>query len=256
MNFMADNDLIATGGLIDKITVADIEDCQKIAAQSRLGFDFTAQMPDEKIKSRKIRNIKEFPYREDILSHWDLTLQFVTEWTDVVYKTDADVAADEQLQAWAKEITEFGKLKGFPARITSKFQLARLLAMTIVTASAQHAAVNFSQGKYESFIPIMGLGLWGPLVFDRRASASDFERLIAPVPIAQKMLNLATLLSGVNIQRLGEGYEFDNPLLDQVLTRYRYRLDKMEATINLRNTGRKFVYEFLLPSNVPRAISI
>ena len=48
--------------------------------------------------------LSDYPYRDDALLVWDAVRGFVSEYLDLYYVTDQDVANDPELQAWLQEI--------------------------------------------------------------------------------------------------------------------------------------------------------
>ena len=123
-----------------------------------LAFDFYKQMPPTEFASRGVSDpnvLPEYPYRDDALLIWQALLDWATNYVGVYYLSDADVTGDTELAAWTTEIASSGKILGFKP-ITSRGQLAQVVAMIMFTASAQHAAVNFPQSQFMIYQPEIG----------------------------------------------------------------------------------------------------
>jgi arachidonate 15-lipoxygenase len=107
--------------------------------------------------------LPNYPYRDDALLYWKAIHKWVTDYIDTYYHAESDVVGDVELQRWATEIvsSEGGRIRGMSA-INSKEYLAEVLTMVIYTASVQHAAVNFPQWDYMSYVPNMPLAGYAP----------------------------------------------------------------------------------------------
>lgn len=72
----------------------------------------------------KLRN---FPFYEDALVVYTSIEKFFTAFVGAYYKTDADVKADSEIQAWAKEANGDAKAIDFPTSIDTKASLVAIL---------------------------------------------------------------------------------------------------------------------------------
>uniref|UniRef100_A0A671YQF7 Arachidonate 5-lipoxygenase b, tandem duplicate 2 n=1 Tax=Sparus aurata TaxID=8175 RepID=A0A671YQF7_SPAAU len=74
---------------------------------------------------------------------------FVSDVVHIYYTSDEAVQADEEIQAFIKDVCSFGMQDfdhcEFPKSVKSREELAEYLTVIVFTASAQHAAVNFGQ---------------------------------------------------------------------------------------------------------------
>jgi arachidonate 5-lipoxygenase len=67
------------------------------------------------------------------------------------------VAADQELQAWALDLSQKGFSgldRGFPSSIQSIDKLCEICTTCIFTVSVQHAALNFYQFESFAFVPV------------------------------------------------------------------------------------------------------
>jgi arachidonate 15-lipoxygenase len=48
--------------------------------------------------------LKDYPFAEDGLAIYDIMHQWMREYVNIYYKSDANVTADVELQAWWKEV--------------------------------------------------------------------------------------------------------------------------------------------------------
>ncbi|CAF98699.1 unnamed protein product, partial [Tetraodon nigroviridis] len=115
--------------------------------------------PDS-IKARGVHRKEDLPtyfYRDDGYKVWEVTKSFVSEVVHLYYKDDDAVKEDEEIQAFVKDVRNFGtqnfEFCEFPKSLKTLGELTEYLTIVVFTASAQHAAVNFGQYDWCSWIP-------------------------------------------------------------------------------------------------------
>ncbi|CAA7395414.1 unnamed protein product [Spirodela intermedia] len=86
--------------------------------------------------------IEDYPYAVDGLAVWSAIEEWVEAYCTIYYPSDKTVQEDTEFQAWWREVREggHGDKKDEPCTI-------------IWIASALHAAVNFGQYPYSSYLP-------------------------------------------------------------------------------------------------------
>lgn len=92
----------------------------------------------------------------------------------------AAIKDDKELQAWAADLAEHGRVATMPAHIESRAQLIELLTNVLYIFTALHCAVNYSQdviGGYVPNVPLMA-----------RASYRDLAARGESNPITEKEL--------------------------------------------------------------------
>ncbi|WP_141733836.1 lipoxygenase family protein [Oligoflexus tunisiensis] len=203
--------------------------------------------------------LKHYPYRDDALLVWDAIKAWAEAYVRAYYKNDSDVATDEELQAWAQEVVEAGRIQGFgtDGQILDRAELVDTLTMIIFTASAQHAAVNFPQLDASLVSVQPGAGYAdAPTRFD--LTKEDLVDFLPPVDRAIKQVHIMSMLGSTYYTQLGKyhlGAFKDLWILDDIL-RFQSQLRKVEDTIKQRNKQRRKPYTHLLPSNIPNSINI
>jgi len=254
----------------DAILAAPIETLQAECGRDRLAYDFYDNMLPNDLRARgvdDVRQLPDYPYRDDALLVWNAIAQWVGDYVAVYYVNDGDVTADYELKAWATELATSGKVKGFRP-ITTRSQLITVVTAIIFNASAQHAAVNFPQSSVMTYAPFsagMG-GAPAPTTASGQTEAS-WSTLLPPRLAAQEQILLFHILGGVYYRTLGtyldNTFPFLPVLLDPAITsaggpldRFRSALATVEATINQRNATRARPYDFLLPSRIPSSTNI
>ena len=144
---------------------------------ARRGVDDTSRLPD-------------YPYRDDALLIWGAISQWVEDYVNHYYSSDAAVQGDTELQNWVAELVahDGGRLNnvGEANRISTRSQLVELVTLICFTASAQHAAVNYPQGAIMTYTPAMPLAGYSPLsVTQEGSSESDFLKFLPPLESAK-----------------------------------------------------------------------
>lgn len=211
-----------------------------------------------------------FPYRDDGQLIWTLLGQYATDYVGLYYLSDSDVSGDYELQAWARELSEEvnGKprVPGFPSAITTIAKLIPIIHRLLWTASAQHAAVNFPQVDYASFIPNYPGATY-------RRPPGDFEGVVtteqdllatlAPVSFTKVQVSTTNALARYHYdQLLDYAATLSDPKAAALVTRYYDKLrSDIRTTIADRNAGRAttaglLAYPYFLPENIPNSTSV
>jgi arachidonate 15-lipoxygenase len=264
INNAAQSALIAPGGTVDAIFGGTIDSSRVAAvkgAQAVL-FDFAASSPPERLAARGVDNrqqLPHYPYRDVALPIWEAILGWTTDYAAAIYVNEAAPAADARLQQWVAELTshEGGRIRNVGTlvdgveKIETRTRLAKILAIIIFTASAQHSAVNFPQASIMSFAPAMPLAGYAPLT-----SEAGWLAMLPPLDQALTQLNIGTLLGSVHYTRLGKydsGY-FTDPNIRRPLASFQEALAAIETS--MKDSGLAQTYPYLLPSLIPQSINI
>lgn len=114
-------------------------------------------VPDSNAKSGVKLLVNDYPYAADGLELWDAMKTWNKEYVNIYYKDDGAVLADNELQSWWAEFRNEGhKDKKDDAGwydMQSKSDLVQILTIMQWLCSCQHAAINYSQYDYGSFMP-------------------------------------------------------------------------------------------------------
>jgi arachidonate 15-lipoxygenase len=265
INDAAETMLLADKGGVDLLMSSTIAESRALSGKVVQAWVFDASAPPDALRLRGVLDpeaLPDFPYRDDGLLVWDAIRKWVGTYLRVYYRGDADVLADTELQAWAREVRadDGGRMKSFAptGRVESLEYLASAAALVIFTASAQHAAVNFPQRELMSYTPAMPLAAYHPAPTSKEGlSAQDYLDLLPPLDMAHMQRDLGTLLGGLRHTRLGQ-YDkgtFTDPRVSAPLAAFQGRLAEIEKIIQERNTARP-AYGFLRPSLIPQSINI
>lgn len=264
INNAAQAKLIAPGGTVDAILGGTIDSSRVAAVKGAQAIllNFGASSLPERLAGRGVDNAQQlpyYPYRDIALSIWGAVLAWTADYVAVVYATEDGPANDPRLQRWVGELTSHqgGRVGNISAAaagtesIRTRAQLAKVLAIIIFTASAQHSAVNFPQASIMSFAPAMPLAGYGPAT-----AAEPWLGMLPPLDQALTQLNLGTLLGSVHYTKLGQyhsGY-FTDPRVHAALGKFQAALTAIEDS--MKRNGLATTYPYLLPSLIPQSINI
>ena len=270
INEAAATELIVAGGPIDLIFGGTIASSQATAVAARLSFDFTARMLPSDLQRRKVADparLPDYPYRDDALLVWQAIHGWVGQYVGLYYASDAAVAGDTELAAWAAALQQQGQMRDFPA-ITTRAQLIDVCTMVIFTASAQHAAVNFPQKTIMEFAPAVTGAAWEAAPLERQGlQRSDWLGYMPPMAEALKQLETLYLLGSLHYRPLGTYLSRDFPYpawfqdpavtgSEGPLAHFQAALTGVETRIVARNAQRRAAYPYLLPSRIPTSTNI
>ncbi|WP_323120145.1 lipoxygenase family protein [Burkholderia alba] len=272
INDLAGKVIMGPGTFGDVILAAPIGILQAGAGNDRLALDFYAAMLPSDLKARGVdtdSTLSDYPYRDDALLVWNAIRQWVADYVALYYLSDADVTGDTELAAWTADVIDNGKVKGFRS-IRSRAQLIDVLTMIVFTASAQHAAVNYPQRDFMTYIPAFAgmAGAATPAAKTAGNGAADWFALMPQSRLTDiEQLNFLSLLGGVHYRPLGDYRQREFPYLPVLtdprvvqaggpLDRFRQALKTIESQIGGRNRTRKYPYGYLLPSRIPTSTNI
>ncbi len=228
--------------------------------QGMRNFRFRERAFPNDLKQRHVTNPKlDYPYRDAGQPIWDATLAFAAAYVDVYYKTNADVVADYELQAWAQELggerqTGACGLEDFPTAFSTREEVAQIFGQIIFMATAHHAAVHYPQIPYTQFVPNMPNALYNaptPL-----PSAATLERtLMRFFPPYTVALFQAFIYYAVNfkVNQVGE-YAlnlFDPPAVTAIL-HYQRSLKTLAEDYRGKYPAD---YPYLNPAHIPNGVT-
>ena len=264
INALAVRRLINKGGKVEQLLAPQIESGYEVIELARNSFHFRESFLPNNLSRRGVGQdsaLRNYPYRDDGLLIWNAIERWVSDYVNLYYQTDEEVRLDHELQAWTEEISspKGGRIKGFVPfeGMVRKQTLVETLTMIIFTASAQHAAVNFPQGKAAA-VPYQPLAGYAPAPMQLGLQEEDATAMLPPLDRAIKQLHTLTLLGATYYTQLGQ-YKlgtFQDKRIVPKLWRLQYRLLRIEGEINRRNLSRRTSYEYLKPSKIPQSINI
>ena len=163
INKKARESLISSNGVIAAAFAVGSEGENELFRRSGVKYSIHWSNIKRFAKERGVDDGSKLPnyhYRDDGFKIWDAIESYVTSIIDLFYIDDSMVSGDTELQSFADDLHHngfpaYGGTPGhdFPPSITTKAQLIEVCTLIMFTGSAQHAAVNFGQYTYYSFVP-------------------------------------------------------------------------------------------------------
>lgn len=229
----------------------DFETWDLPAELARRGVADSAALPD-------------YPFRDDGLLVWNAIRDFVAGYLRLYYASDADVAGDTELQAWAAELADpsLGRVRGLvPPRDLAA--LTTLLTRIVFACGPLHAAVNFAQYDAAAFAPNMPAAAFArPPAGARSLQPAVLDafllEMLPPPPQADLQLKTVTELTSYLYDRLGhyQDGDFTDPGALALVAAFQKSLEGVSTTIQQRNAKRSRPYPWFLPERIPNSTSI
>jgi len=223
---------------------------------------------DEELASRGFDGNVDMPayrYKTDSMKIWNAYGTFAKNFVDEIYKTDGDVSADSDLQAWAIETSNPNRaaVKGFPEEFKTKAELARTLQTLFWICSGLHAAVNFPQYDYYAYQPNKPLGFRKSME-QRDAVGGDeawmFKEGMPLMDKAQETVVVASTLTLPSKHCITNLDEYFADVGNTAYETFKKNLAVISNEIDVRSKEDKArghpTYEYLKPSNIPASIDI
>ncbi|EPY75230.1 Arachidonate 5-lipoxygenase-like protein [Camelus ferus] len=237
----------------------------------------------EAIKARGMDSTEDIPYyfyRDDGLLVWEAIKTFTAEVVDIYYESDQVVEEDLELQDFVNDVYVYG-MRGrkasvpaagarapwgpmptsFPKSIKTKKKLSEYLTVVIFTASAQHAAVNFGQYDWCSWIPNAPPTMRAPPPTTK--GVVTIEQIVDTLPDRGRScwhLGAVWALSQFQDNELFLGMypeeHFIEKPVKEAMARFRKNLDAIVSVIAERNKKKKLPYYYLSPDRIPNSVAI
>jgi arachidonate 15-lipoxygenase len=277
---------------IDNLIAPTLKTSKRLMSKAyrEKSFWYYSLLNDIELRGIEPKFLADFPYRDDGLLLWEAIAKYVTRFLQRYYSDDKAVQQDPYLQAWAEELAAplnirpksdfpqvpawlpqelvaesdivpeelpaYQRIPGF-TKIGSLQQLIDIATITIFTCGPQHAAMNFSQFDYISYV------LNAPLAnYSRPETPGSLEEFLPPTDRDLLQMQLTSGLSGIRWGNLGSSdlIQFAQKGDRQILTQFQNDLSLIEGTIKGRNqqrfTDSGVEYPYLLPSQIPNSINI
>ena len=262
--------LLSSDGAMQKILQGALDgslDLMRLAYSkwSFADLDFEASLASRGVGDAAA--LPYYPYRDDGRLIWDLLGNYLSDYVDIYYASDAEVRADPELQGWAQELAGLldegqGRVAGFPETIGSREQLALVLRRIVWTAGPQHAAVNYPQLDFASYVPNMTAATYQPPVADGPVSEAQLLAMMAPRAQTGTQVTVAYVLANWHYDQLLNYDLCSADASQQLVTKtYAQLHGAVRDTIVARNEERSktpglVAYPYLMPENIPNATSV
>lgn len=251
--------LTAPGAWFDVLAAPTVPSMNAWIDKQLAAFSFrSAALPTRLARNGtgNVKALKNYPYRDDGLLVWNAISRWITDFVGAFYASDAKVRADTALQAFAAKVqlADFGRS---PGHIEDRQDLVEILTTAVWIAGPQHAAVNFSQSEWMSFLPSAPLAGFTPEPTGTGHTEQDWLDNLPPADVALLQAGVGFTLAAVHNNPLGDyGLDFALTRAAPAAGRFALTLAGVELEIRNRNKHRARPYTYLLPSQIPKSISI
>uniref|UniRef100_A0A452UMS7 Arachidonate 5-lipoxygenase n=1 Tax=Ursus maritimus TaxID=29073 RepID=A0A452UMS7_URSMA len=268
INTKAREQLICEYGLFDKANATGGGGHVQMVQRAMQDLTYTSLCFPEAIKARGMDSKEDIPYyfyRDDGLLVWEAIKTFTAEVVGIYYRSDQVVEEDQELQDFVKDVYVYGmrgkKASGFPKSIKTREKLSEYLTVVIFTASAQHAAVNFGQYDWCSWIPNAPPTMRAPPPTAK--GVVTIEQIVDTLPDRGRScwhLGAVWALSQFQDNELFLGMypeeHFIEKPVKEAMARFRKNLDTIVSVIAERNKNKKLPYYYLSPDRIPNSVAI
>ncbi|CAG6017152.1 polyunsaturated fatty acid 5-lipoxygenase [Menidia menidia] len=268
INTKAREQLICEHGIFDKANATGGGGHVQLVQKAMKFLTFRSLCFPDLIKSRGVDSKEELPtyfYRDDGYKVWEATKSFVSDVVFIYYTSDEKVQEDEEIQAFIKDVCSFGMQDfdhcGFPKSVKRREELIEYLTVVIFTASAQHAAVNFGQYDWCSWIPNAPSTMRKPP--PRKKGLATVELIMESLPDRGRSswhLGAVWALSQYQDSELFLGMYPDEHFIEKpvktAMEKFRKELGEISSSIRRRNEGKKLPYYYMSPDKIPNSVAV
>uniref|UniRef100_A0A7N9AW46 Arachidonate 5-lipoxygenase a n=1 Tax=Mastacembelus armatus TaxID=205130 RepID=A0A7N9AW46_9TELE len=270
INTKAREQLICECGIFDKANATGGGGHVQLVQKAMKSLTFRSLCFPDMIKARGVDSKEELPtyfYRDDGYMVWEATKSFVSDVVCIYYTGDEKVQEDEEIQAFIKDVCSFGMQDfdhcEFPKSVKSREDLIEYLTVIVFTASAQHAAVNFGQYDWCSWIPNAPPTMRRPP--PNQKGLADVNMIIESLPDRGRSswhLGAVWALSQYQENEVQKGYyvfQHTASLLHALkvaMEKFRKELAGITSLIKTRNEGKKLPYYNMSPDKIPNSVAV
>ncbi|TMW57640.1 hypothetical protein Poli38472_001489 [Pythium oligandrum] len=208
------------------------------------------------LQARGIHHIpinKYMPYGTKL---YDAIHVFVEKYVAAYYKSDQAVADDHELQSWASDCARVPQFKDFPAKITKRNRLVKLLTHLIYLEGVKHHAMNGATTWSAIALPYSTAALWKPMP-TRKGEKIDLIEYTVPL----NKMALAAGLAAVFIRPVPANQSWmgvydtapftSESELQPAIAELKTKLQHIDEFIEEQESGQAWPYKMLRPSKLP-----
>ncbi|CAN9499796.1 unnamed protein product [Ophioblennius macclurei] len=268
INTKAREELICECGIFDKANATGGGGHIQLVQKAMKSLTFRSLCFPDMIKMRGVDSKEELPtyfYRDDGYKVWDATKSFVSDVVCLYYASDETVQADEEIQAFVKDVCSFGMQDfdhcEFPKSVKSRDELIEYLTVVVFNASAQHAAVNFGQYDWCSWIPNAPSTMRKPPPTQK--GSANMNLIMETLPDRGRSswhLGAVWALSQFQDNELYLGMYPDEHFIEKpvkaAMEKFRKQLAEITSAIKKRNEGKKLPYYNMSPDKIPNSVAV
>ncbi|XDV49700.1 hypothetical protein PO909_018902 [Leuciscus waleckii] len=266
INTAAREKLICEDGIFDKANATGGTAIVEVIQKAMKTLTYKSLCFPEAMKARGVEDLPNYYYRDDGMMVWEAVKSFVSDVVKICYGSDETVQEDKEIQAFVQDVC-FSGLKNcpknceFPDSLNTREQLVEFLTVVIFTASAQHAAVNFGQYDWFSWVPNNPSTMRKPPPAQK--GQVDMKYIMESLPDRGRSswhLGAVWALSQFQDNELFLGeypdmYFTEQPVMEAAKT-FRKKLAEVTNVIKSRNEDLKVPYWYLCPDRIPNSVAV
>ncbi|KAG1930260.1 polyunsaturated fatty acid 5-lipoxygenase-like [Pimephales promelas] len=262
INTAAREKLISKDGIFDKANATGGTAVVEVIQKAMKTLTYKSLCFPESIRARGVEDLPNYYYRDDGMMLWDAVKSFVSDVVKICYGSDEAVQKDKEIQAFVQDVC-FSGLKNceFPESLKTREQLIEFLTVVIFTASAQHAAVNFGQYDWLSWIPNSPSTMRKPPPAQK--GQVDMKYIMESLPDRGRSswhLGATWALSQFQDNEIFLGnypdmYFTEQPVVEATKT-FHKKLAEVTKVIKSRNENLQVPYWYLSPDRIPNSVAI
>jgi hypothetical protein len=224
------------------------------ATVQRAGFyHFIEQStPIVRSKPNEFSAIEDFPLHDDN-GLFPLIERWARSYLSLYYRSDADVREDYELQEFARDTAQDGKVNGFPESVSTFNALVDLAARIIYWMSVNHA-LEATLGC-EKLAP---LGYWSDRVprNDEVKTEEDWFNILPPINVGLAIFCGSRFFVDLprewyrSLGRFPVGHFMHDQRVYPLLERFQAELFELDESIKITNLKRRWGYSLMRPSTM------
>lgn len=261
-NYLGLTSFLNPGGPVDNFMAGTLEESLGFVGKVYDGWNLDDFQFPKEIARRNMEDagiLPHYPFRDDGMLLWNEIKDFIGSYLELYYQTPEDIAADFELQNWAKELAaeNGGRVKGMPDSIRSVAQLADIVSVVIFSCAPLHSALNFAQYEYMAYVPNMPYAAYQPVPDQKGGMTMEtIMKFLPPFKPAADQVFWTMVLTSYQCDQIGDyEAEFEDPRAREAVRRFRQNLAQVEKEIDRRNAVRAYPYKYFKPSNIMNSIN-
>lgn len=210
--------VLGPGGYFDELMAPTREAAVELAARVAGGRSLRDRAPWRDLALRGVDSVSalpEYPYRDDGLPVAAALRRWVDGYLRLWYRDDARLALDPELAGWHRALgaADGAGFADVPP-LAGVDDLVDLVTTLLFELTAGHATVNYAGYDFFGWPESLPTARWAPSPGPGEApTEEDYLRALAPVGVADRMLDLTLPQRQLRLNTLGDGIMalFDRP---------------------------------------------
>ncbi|KAJ3410344.1 Hydroperoxide isomerase aloxe3 [Chytridiales sp. JEL 0842] len=222
-------------------------------------WTFYEDEPSYSIRIRGVDSIPNHPFNKYSTRLYQASQDLFTNLVSIYYPTDGSILADSELQAFASDVVNLGKVSGFPSFIRTRSELARALGHLHYISTTLHNVMNGYALEFQGTLPASPFSIFKPLPTVKGTVNEsnivewlpDVERALSQVKLAYTFMR--PLEPYENLLHMFVGFKVNSPKTRCALQNYRDVLREISREVRADAEKDKVVpgWKNLDPYEIP-----